>query len=305
MGVSLAYLKCFMPPNPLGTMHSRNVRIGLVQNKVSVDIADNLSRSLALAREAAFQGARIICLQELFRTPYFPQDECIDATAYAESIPGESTREFSKFARSCDVSVIVPLFEKGMDGRYYNSAVVIDNTGTILPPYRKVHIPHDPLFYEQNYFEAGDNYRVFTCGSLKIGVLICYDQWFPEAARAVTLMGADIIFYPTAIGWIRGLEEPLEGDWRVAWETVQRGHAIANGVYVAAVNRCGTEGDLIFWGSSFVSDSFGNVLARAGSDDDEVVIVDISPDKNEMVREGWGFLRNRRPDTYDILTREK
>jgi agmatine deiminase len=140
---------------------------------------------------------------------------------------------------------------------------------------------------------------------LKIGVLICYDQWFPEAARAVTLMGADIIFYPTAIGWIRGLEEPLEGDWRVAWETVQRGHAIANGVYVAAVNRCGTEGDLIFWGSSFVSDSFGNVLARAGSDDDEVVIVDISPDKNEMVREGWGFLRNRRPDTYDILTREK
>ena len=283
-------------------MVQRTVRIGLVQNEVSENTADNLLRTLELARLAAHQGARIICLQELFRTPYFPQYEYRDATSYAEPIPGESTKEFAVFARSHDVSVIVPLFEKGSDGRYYNSAAVIDNSGTILPPYRKVHVPHDPLFYEQSYFSRGDEYRVFPCGPVKIAVLICYDQWFPEAARAVTLMGADIIFYPTAIGWMRGLEEPVEGDWRGAWETVQRGHAIANGVHVAAVNRCGTEGDLTFWGSSFISDSFGNVISRAGSNHDEVIVADISLDMNDMVREGWGFLRNRRPDTYSLLT---
>jgi agmatine deiminase len=282
-------------------MAQRTVRIGLIQNKVSEDLNENLVHSLELAREAACQGARIICLQELFRTPYFPQHECRDATTYAEGIPGESTQEFAVFARNHDVSVIVPVYEKGSDGRYYNSAAVIDTTGRILSPYRKVHVPHDPLFYEQNYFSKGNNYRVFSCGSVKIGVLICYDQWFPEAARAVTLMGAEILFYPTAIGWIRGMEDPEEGDWRGAWETVQRGHAIANGIHVAAVNRCGTEEDLTFWGSSFISDSFGNVIAKAGSTDDEVVVADITLDRNEMVREGWGFFRNRRPDTYSPL----
>ena len=286
-------------------MEHRTVRIGLIQSKLSGNTEDNLSRTLELAREAALDGARIICLQELFRTPYFPQYECRDATPYAETIPGESTREFAALARSCEVSVIIPLYERGMDGRYYNSAVVIDDTGTILTPYRKVHIPHDPLFYEQNYFSRGNGYQVFTCGTVKIAVLICYDQWFPEAARAVTLMGAEIIFYPTAIGWIRGLEEPVEGDWRDAWMTIQRGHAIANGIHVAAVNRTGTEGDLTFWGSSFVTDSFGNIVARAGSNHDEVVIADILLDMNEMVREGWGFLRNRRPETYSILTRQE
>jgi agmatine deiminase len=300
-----AYVKWFMVPKPLGTMEDRTVRIGLVQNEVSENTAENLSRTLAHAREAAHKGARIICLQELFRTPYFPQYEYRDATAFAEQIPGESTEAFAAFARSYEVAVIVPLFEKGTDGRYYNSAAVIDATGSIHPPYRKVHLPHDPLFYEQNYFSPGNKYRVFACGPVKIAVLICYDQWFPEAARAVTLMGADIIFYPTAIGWMRGLEEPEEGDWRIAWETVQRSHAIANGIHVAAVNRCGTEGDLTFWGSSFVSDSFGNVLARAGCTDDEVIIADISPGMNERVREGWGFLRNRRPDTYTILTKQE
>jgi agmatine deiminase len=285
-------------------MEHRTVRIGLIQSEVSGNTEDNLSRSLELARKAALGGARIICLPELFRTPYFPQYECTDATSYAETIPGKSTREFAALARSYEVAVIVPLYERSIDGRYYNSAVVIDDSGTIPPPYRKVHIPHDPFFYEQNYFSRGNGYQVFTCGQVRIAVLICYDQWFPEAARAVTLMGADIIFYPTAIGWIKGLEDPGEGDWRDAWETVQRGHAIANGVHIATVNRTGTEGDLTFWGSSFVTDSFGNILARAGSSHDEVVIADISLEMNEMVREGWGFLRNRRPDTYSILTRQ-
>lgn len=286
-------------------MEQRTVRIGLIQNEVSGNTEDNLSRTLELTLEAARKGARIICLEELFRTPYFPQYAYRDATCYAETIPGQSTREFASLARSCEVSVIVPLYERGMDGRFYNSAVVIDDTGKILTPYRKVHIPHDPLFYEQNYFSRGNGYHVYTCGPVKIAVLICYDQWFPEAARAVTLMGAEIIFYPTAIGWIRGLEDPGEGDWRDAWETVQRGHAIANGVHIATANRIGTEGELTFWGSSFITDSFGNIVARAGSHNDEVIIADISLEMNEMVREGWGFLRNRRPETYGILTKQE
>jgi len=197
----------------------------------------------------------------------------------------------------------VPLFEKTESGRTYNTAVVLEN-GVIHPsPYRKVHIPHDPLFFEKSYFQPGDCYRVFTCSGIRVAVLICYDQWFPEPARAVALMGAEIIFYPTAIGWIRGNEEPPEGNWREAWEIVQRGHAIANGVCVAATNRVGTEGDLDFWGSSFVVDSFGTVLTRAGEKYDEIVLADVSLTLNEQVREGWGFLRNRRPETYGILTR--
>jgi len=284
-------------------MAHRTARIGLVQSRVSGDSEENLSRTLALSRKAADMGARIICLQELFRMPYFPQKEHCDAAPFAEQIPGDSTKTFAEFARFYKVSVIVPFYEKGEEGKYYNSAVVIDENGTIMPPYRKVHVPHDPLFYEQNYFTGGDSFRIYSCGPVKIAVLICYDQWFPEAARAVTLMGADIIFYPTAIGWIKGLEDPAEGDWRVAWETVQRGHAISNGIYVAAVNRWGTEGDLTFWGSSFVCDSFGNIVARAASDRDEVVIADVSLELNEKVRSGWGFLRNRRPDMYGILTK--
>lgn len=286
-------------------MPDRTVRIGLVQSQVSGNTDHNLFHTIELARQAAMAGARIICLQELFRTPYFPQYMTGDTECFAESIPGESTQNFADFARSFGVSVIVPLFERGNDGRYYNSAAVIDQNGTILSPYRKVHIPHDPLFFEKNYFSGGEEYRIFDCGGVKTAVLICYDQWFPEAARAVTLMGAEIIFYPTAIGWIRGREEPDEGDWRVAWETIQRSHAIANGIHVAVVNRWGTEGDLIFWGSSFVSDAFGNILARAGSSNDEVIIADISLDMNERVREGWGFLRNRRPDTYGILLQQE
>ena len=288
----------------MSIMGDRAVRIGLVQTTVSGDSSWNLTHSLTLVREAAEAGAAIICLPELFNSPYFPQYPGGDAAGCAEPLPGPSTDAFAPIAREYDVSIIVPLCERGSDGRFYNSAAVVTGSGPLLPPYRKVHIPHDPLFYEQDYFTPGSRYSVFDCGGLTVAVLICYDQWFPEAARAVTLMGADIIFYPTAIGWIRGMEEPCEGDWRDAWETVQRGHAIANGVHVAAVNRVGAEGDLIFWGSSFVADAFGGILARAGSTDEEVLVADIDPDMNTRVREGWGFLRNRRPDTYRLLSRE-
>jgi agmatine deiminase len=275
------------------------VRIGLVQMKVSEDPADNLTRALRAADEAASRGAQIICLPELYRTRYFPQDECAGLQERSEAIPGVSTRAFSALAGEHQVIVIVPVFEKGESGAYHNTAVVIDGDGGILPVYRKVHVPHDPLFYEKHYFVPGDAYRVYDTGAGRFAVLICYDQWFPEAARAVTLRGAEILFYPTAIGRIRG-SAPPEGDWQEAWEAVQRGHAIANGVHVAAVNRAGEEGDLLFWGGSFVADAFGKIIARAG-DGEEVLLADLDLSMNQKVREGWGFLRNRRPDTYGIL----
>nr|WP_303716283.1 agmatine deiminase family protein [Methanoculleus marisnigri] len=276
--------------------------IGLIQTAVGDDPDRNLARTLAMAEQAIAKGARIICLQELFRVPYFPQYEDTDASAYAETIPGASTEAFSALAREHGVVIVVPLYERTASGEHYNAAVVIDADGRLLPAYRKVHVPYDPLFYEKTYFSPGNRYRVYDTRYGRIAVLICYDQWFPEAARAVALMGAEIIFYPTAIGRIAG-EEPPEGDWREAWETVQRGHAIANSVHVAAVNRVGDEGSIRFFGSSFVADAFGNVLARASETNEEVLVVEVDFAENEAVREGWGFFRNRRPETYGALTR--
>jgi len=278
-------------------------KIGLIQTAVSENLDRNLEHTLAMAKQAIAEGARILCLQELYRTPYFPQYENRDASAYAETIPGTSTEAFSALAREHGVVIVVPLYERTASGEYYNTAVVIDADGQLLPPYRKVHVPYDPLFYEKAYFRPGDRYRVYDTRYGRIAVLICYDQWFPEAARVVALQGAEIIFYPTAIGRISGEEEPPEGDWREAWETVQRGHAIANSVHVAAVNRVGDEGDIRFFGSSFVADAFGNVLARAGETGEEILVVEVDLAENEAVREGWGFFRNRRPETYGVLTR--
>ncbi|HUU75514.1 MAG TPA: agmatine deiminase family protein [Methanoregulaceae archaeon] len=282
-------------------MHSGIIKIGLIQTEVTENPDANLDRTVVRVKEAIDAGANIICLQELFRAPYFPQHECTDSDRYADTIPGKTTRIFSDLAKDNHVVLIIPLYERDGSGHYYNSAVVIDAGGNILPPYRKVHIPYDPLYYEKNYFRPGSGYQVYDTRYGRIAVLICYDQWFPEAARVVTLKGARMIFYPTAIGWIKGMEEPCEGDWQDAWETVQRGHAIANGVHVAAVNRVGIEGDLQFWGGSFIADSFGNVVARAGSCE-EVLVAEIDLGMNEKVREGWGFLKNRRPETYNILT---
>ena len=283
------------------------VTVAGIQARPTADVAANLDNAERLVRQAARKGARIICLPELYRTVYFPQYEKQDVGDFAETIPGESTQAFSKLAKELGTVLIVPLFERASNGkggrrksraRYYNSAVVIDQDGKLLPTYRKLHLPHDPLFYEQNYFAPGDSgYRVYKTKFGSFAVLICYDQWFPEAARMAALAGAEIIFYPTAIGRIVGYASP-DGDWHDAWETVMRGHAIANGVHVVAVNRVGREDRLRFWGQSFACDSFGKILKRASRTKEEVLVAKLDLSHNRRIREGWGFLRNRRPDTY-------
>jgi agmatine deiminase len=279
----------------------KTVTVGLVQTIVSEDMDVNLKNVITKIESAAKNGAQIICLQELFRTLYFPQDEQEDVKRYAEAIPGKATVALSELAKKYKIVIIVPLFEQSRNGKFYNSAVVINADGNLLETYHKIHVPQDPMFYEQNYFELGDlGYKVYNTVYAKFAVLICYDQWFPEAARICTLRGADILFYPTAIGYIKG-HTSTDGDWHDSWQTVQRGHAIVNGVHVAAVNRVGEEGELEFWGGSFVCDAFGRVLAKAGNKE-ETLISKIDLSFNNRIREGWGFLRNRRPDTYKALT---
>ena len=289
-------------PNAFGTKEKRKiVSIGLIQTTVSDDIAANMKKTMERIEEASRKGAQIVCLQELYRTKYFPQEEKQDVSKLAETIPGESTRAFSELAKKKKIVIIAPIFEKNSNGKYYNSAAIIDANGKILGSYRKVHIPNDQFFYEKNYFEAGDlGYCVHKTYYARVGVLICYDQWFPEPARINALKGAEIIFYPTAIGWIKGYIS-ADGDWHDAWKTVQRAHAIANGVHVAAVNRVGEEGQLKFWGGSFVCDSFGKVLKEASDTNEETLVVKVDLGKNKKIQEGWGFLKNRRPDTYNSL----
>jgi agmatine deiminase len=260
-----------------------------------------MKKTVSKIEEAAKRGTQIVCLQELYRTRYFPQEENLDVSGLAETVPGESTAIFSNLAKKHRVVIIAPLFEKAVNGKFYNSAVTIDADGGILGVYRKIHVPHDPLFFEKTYFEAGVTYGVYTSRYARIGVLICYDQWFPEAARICALKGADIVFYPTAIGTVKNYASS-DGDWHDAWKTVQRGHAIANGIHVAAVNRVGEEDQLKFWGGSFVCDSFGKVLKEASSDKEETMVVQVDLSKNRRIQEGWGFLRNRRPDTYKPIT---
>lgn len=275
---------------------NNKVTIGLIQTNVSNNIAANMEKTAQLVKEAAQNEAKIICLQELYRTKYFPQKEKKDVAKFAETIPGESTDLFSKLAKKLKVVIIAPIFEN-TNGNFYNSAVVIDKNGKLLNTYRKVHIPRDQFFYEKNYFKAGNfGYPVYKTSYAAFSVLICYDQWFPEAARICALKGADILFYPTAIGWIKG-EKPKD-DWHNGWETIQRSHAIANGIYVAAVNRVGKEENLNFWGSSFVCNSFGKIIKKASKNREEALVAELDLSKNKEIREGWGFLRNRRPDTY-------
>lgn len=263
---------------------------------VGNDPDEMLKKAQEKAELAAKAGAQIICLPELFKTRYFPQHVGVDASASAETIPGASTDLFSGIARAHNVVIIVPLYEKAPDGRYYNSAVVIDADGTVSAPYHKVHIPQDPGFYEKGYFYPGEGYRVFDTRYGRIAVLICFDQWFPEAARCVALEGAEIIFYPTAIGHPGG-DEPVEGDWQEAWELIQRSHAVANSVHIAAVNRVGLEETCRFFGGSFVCDAFGKVMVKAG-DGEEMLIVSLDLSMNHTVQQSWGFFRNRRPETY-------
>ncbi len=280
----------------------KTVRIGLVQMAMGRDRDSNVSKAIRLVRQAAKKGANIICLPELFSSPYFPQAEN-DKRAFglAETIPGQTTREMSRLAKELGVVLIVPIYEKS-SGKFFNAIAVIDETGKLLGKYRKMHLPNDPLFYEHNYFSHGDmGYKVFGTKYGRIAPLICFDQWFPEAARISTLQGADIIFYPTAIGWIR--RYPAPDNWLDAWTTIQRAHSIANGVHIAAVNRVGVEGELAFWGSSFITDSFGKILKKGGAKE-EVIISDIDLGNNRRIKDGWGFLRNRRPDSYEELWHE-
>jgi agmatine deiminase len=270
---------------------------------VSENPAANMQKTAEKIVSAAEKGAQIICLQELYRTIYFPQEEKKDCSALAEPIPGESTELFSQLAKKHEVVIIAPLFERAKNGKFYNTAAVIGSNGKILGSYRKAHIPYDPYFYEKDYFEAGDSdYGVFDTEFARIGVLICYDQWFPEPARINALAGAEIIFYPTAIGYVKGYTSE-DGDWQDSWRTVQRANAIANGVHVAAVNRVGAEGELEFWGGSFICDSFGRVLHEASTTQEEVIVATVDLAKNKKIQEGWGFLRNRRPDTYKSLVK--
>ena len=282
--------------------HSSIVRIGLVQMACDADPAKNLKKAAQQIKLASAEGAKIVCLQELYRTPYFCRTEDSKNFDLAEGIPGPSTQALSKIAKLCGTVIVAPLFEKRASGVYHNTAVVIDADGKMLGKYRKMHIPDDPGFYEKFYFVPGDlGFQVFETRYAKIGVLICWDQWFPEAARLTALQGAEILFYPTAIGWKP--EEPAETkSYHAAWETVQRSHAIANGVYVAAANRVGKEGELKFWGSSFVSDPFGHLLYRASNHQEEIILADCDLSKVEKTRREWPFLRDRRVDAYQNIT---
>jgi len=278
-------------------------RIGLVQMSCSPSPAENLAKAEAKVREAAAGGAQIVCLQELFRAQYFCREENADLFDLAEPIPGPSTAALGKIAREHGVVVIASLFEKRAQGLYHNTAAILSTEGEIQGIYRKMHIPDDPLYFEKYYFTPGDlGFTNFDTPFGRIGVLVCWDQWYPEGARISALGGANILFYPTAIGWHPSEKAQYGAAQRDAWITIQRGHAIANGIYVAAVNRVGYEGPpdhgLEFWGSSFVADPFGQIIAQASTDKEEILIVECDPRRSDEVRRNWPFLRDRRIDAY-------
>ena len=279
------------------------VKVGLVQMACGKDSQANMKIAEQGIRQAAGKGAQIICLQELFRTPYFCQTENHEHFKLAEEIPGPSTQAMSQLASELEVVLILPLFEKRSTGIYHNTAVVLDADGSMAGRYRKMHIPDDPGFYEKFYFTPGDTgFQTISTRYGKIGVLICWDQWFPEAARLTALSGAQILFYPTAIGY-QAFDESIAEKQAQAWQTIQKAHSIANGVFTVAVNRVGQENELNFWGKSFVSDPFGEVLADASAEAPEVLVVDCDLGLIEKTRQGWPFLRDRRVDAYQNMTR--
>jgi N-carbamoylputrescine amidase len=281
---------------------SPTTSVGLVQMRCSADPAENLAGAVAGIEEAARRGARIVCLPELFHSQYFCQREDPAIFDLAEAIPGPSTAALGRVAAACGVVVVASLFEKRAEGVFHNTAVLIGADGAVLGVYRKMHIPDDPLYYEKYYFTPGDvGFRSFDTSVGPIGALVCWDQWFPEAARLTALCGAEILFYPTAIGWHPSEKTRFGEAQFAAWETIQRSHAIANGVFVAAVNRVGVEGGLEFWGGSFVCDPFGRVLARAGSEREEVLVVECDRRMIGETRRNWPFLRDRRIDAYEGL----
>jgi N-carbamoylputrescine amidase len=284
------------------------VKLGLLQTSCSADANANLKKTLALVERAAKQGAQIICTQELFRSQYFCQTEDHKNFALAEKIPGPTTDAFCKLAKKYKVVIIASLFEKRASGVYHNTAAVIDADGSFKGIYRKMHIPDDPLYYEKFYFTPGDlGFRTWDTKYGKIGVLVCWDQWYPEAARLTAMQGAQILFYPTAIGWHPSEKKEYGAKQHSAWETIQRSHAVANGCYVAVANRIGREiisGEGIeFWGQSFVAGTSGEILAKAGTNKEEILVVPVDLNTVDVTRTHWPFLRDRRIDAYDNLTK--
>ena len=272
----------------------------------TADGKSNMDKAIAGVREAAAKGAQIVCLQELFTSLYFCDVEDYEHFKLAESIPGPSTDQLSALAKELEVVIIASLFEKRAQGIYHNTTAVLDADGSYLGKYRKMHIPDDPAYYEKFYFTPGDlGYKVFKTRFATIGVLICWDQWYPEAARITALMGAEILFYPTAIGWATSQDAATNDEQYTAWQTIQRSHAIANGVHVVSVNRVGLEqnGAMKFWGGSFVANPFGRLLALASHDNEEVMVVELDLSKTDSYRTHWPFMRDRRIDSYHDITK--
>jgi N-carbamoylputrescine amidase len=281
-------------------------KAGLIQMKCSLDPGENFAKAEKKIKEAARRGAQIICLQELFRSQYFCREENADLFDLAEPIPGPSSEALGKLAKKLGVVIVGSLFERRTAGVYHNTAVVIDADGTLLGKYRKMHIPDDPLYYEKFYFTPGDlGFPNFDTKFGRIAVLVCWDQWYPEGARVASLGGASIIFYPTAIGWHPSEKSEHGASQLDAWRTIQRSHAIANGIFVAAVNRTGYEGTkesgLEFWGSSFVADPFGQIIAEASTNKEEIIVVECDPRRMDDIRRNWPFLRDRRIDAYSPI----
>jgi N-carbamoylputrescine amidase len=286
--------------------------IGLVQMKCTTNAEENLTHATEKIREAAARGAQIISLHELFRSEYFCRTEDAELFNLAEPVPGSTTGKLAKIAKECNAALVVSLFERRAAGIYHNTCAVIDADGTFLGKYRKMHIPDDPLYYEKFYFTPGDlGFPNFDTQYARIGVQICWDQWYPEGSRLTALSGAQIIFYPTSIGWHPHEKEQFGPSQLDAWRTIQRSHAIANGVYAAVVNRVGFEGGLVkgdagleFWGNSFVADPFGKVVVQASDNREEILVVECDPALSEDTRRNWPFLRDRRIDAYEpILNR--
>src|SRR6187549_3102823 len=282
------------------------VKVGLVQMSCSNNKEANLQKSIVKIREAAAKGAQIVCLQELFRSLYFCDVEDYENFNLAEAIPGPSTESLSVVAKELGVVIIASLFEKRTNGIYHNTTAVLDADGAYLGKYRKMHIPDDPSYYEKFYFTPGDlGYKVFNTKFARIGVLICWDQWYPEAARITSLMGAEILFYPTAIGWATSQDEATNLEQYNAWQTMQRSHAIANGLHVVSVNRVGFEQDgaMKFWGGSFISNPFGTIMYQASHEKEEVYVQEIDIALTDRYRTHWPFMRDRRIDSYAPITK--
>lgn len=284
-------------------MENKKVKVGLIQMTCTKNKQANIIKATEKIKQAASEGAQIICLQELFASLYFCDVEDYDNFALAEAIPGKTTDDFSKLAKELNVVIIASLFEKRAEGLYHNTVAVLDADGSYLGKYRKNHIPDDPAYYEKFYFTPGDlGYKVFKTKYATIGTLICWDQWYPEAARITALMGAEIIFYPTAIGWATSQTSEVNNEQYNAWQTIQRSHAIANGIHIVSVNRTGQEGEMNFWGGSFISNPFGTLLYEASHQNEEIHVQELNLTKTNEYRIHWPFLRDRRIDTYAPIT---